>query len=546
MKMAIAQINTTIGDFDGNGRRIEAEMAWARVQGARLVVFPELTTTGYPPRDCLGRPIFVEQNLRLLEALAKQATDISVVLGYVGHAADAEGPWRTNSVALLAGGKIAATRQKTLLPAYDVFDETRYFVPATTWQPVACGPWQLGLTICEDAWHDATGINGPLRYHVDPLQELQRAGATCILNISASPFMVGKRRMRQELLAQAARRYGLPMVYVNLVGGNDQLVFDGGSFVVNRRGEVTWCLERFVEAHGVIDAATLDGPAMVQRLLTPVEATVEALQLGLRDYLRKCGFRSVLIGLSGGIDSAVVAALAVAALGSDAVTGIAMPSPYSSAASLADAEALARNLGMHLDVMPIDTMYETYRDRLGTDRHAAPDLADENLQARIRGTILMTLSNRTGAMVLSTGNKSELAVGYCTLYGDMVGGLALLSDVPKTMVYALAAWINREQPLIPPSILQKPPSAELRPGQVDQETLPPYPLLDAILTYYIEDHRSIDEIIDMGLDANIVHDVIYRVNCNEYKRRQAAPGIQISRKAFGIGRRFPIAMHLDR
>ncbi len=542
MKIAAVQLNPTVGDCEGNARQIMAAMTWAKQQGADLVVCPELAVTGYPPRDLLERPAFIDRNLCALEAIVRASAGIAVVVGYVARNPNATGRALMNAAAFIHDGQLVASQAKTLLPTYDVFDEHRYFEPATEYQIIPFAGLRLGLSICEDGWAAHEVPTGRRIYAQDPMERLAHAGANLVINISASPFAVGKLATRQRLCQQAVQRFGYPILYVNMVGGNDQLVFDGGSFLLGRAGDVVWSMPRFAPAEAILDTALCDAAPLLLTPCSAMEEVAQALVLGLRDYLRKCGFTSVLIGLSGGIDSAVVAALAVEALGAAAVTGVAMPSPYSSPESVEDAEALARNLHMPFRVLPITPMYDVFRRTLHGDSASAPlDVADENLQARIRGTMLMTLSNRTGAMVLSTGNKSELAVGYCTLYGDMAGGLALISDVPKTMVYDLAHWLNRKRTIIPERTLTKAPSAELRPGQTDQDALPPYPILDQILKQYIELHHSPEQIIAAGYDSTIVRDVVRRIDHNEYKRRQAPPGIQISEKAFGIGRRLPIA-----
>lgn len=544
MKIAVVQTNPLVGDCEGNADAICAEIDRAREAGATLVVFPELAIPGYPPRDLLERASFVERNLQALARVAHATTGIAAVVGYVERNPAPTGRALCNAAAWLCDGQLAGFQAKTLLPTYDVFDEHRHFAPATSSCVFPYRDWKIGLSICEDGWAAYEDPPGRRLYTNDPMEALMRAGATLIINIAASPFAVGKARIRQRLCQQVAARFRVPLLYVNMVGGNDQLVFDGGSALLNAHGECVWTMPRFTVAQAVIDAsALLARRAPVTPPDLPIVGEVyQALRLGLHDYLRKCGFTQVLIGLSGGIDSAVVAAIAAQTLGPKSITGIAMPSPYSSAASLEDAEGLAKNLGIGFRVIPITSVYEEFRYQIGGSRvDTPPDLADENLQARIRGTILMTLSNRSGALLLSTGNKSELAVGYCTLYGDMAGGLALISDVPKMMVYELARWINRDGPVIPGRTCRKPPSAELRPGQTDQETLPEYAVLDQVLKLYIEERRSGEEIVAAGFDAIMVRDILARVDRNEYKRRQAAPGIQISHKAFGIGRRLPLA-----
>lgn len=545
MKICVAQINTTVGDIPGNTAIILERIAAAKRLRADLVVFPELTITGYPPRDLLHTPSFVDANLAALDRIAHAAIGIGVVVGFVGRNTARTGRPVHNSAALLADGTIRHTQHKTLLPTYDVFDEARYFAPARTHDVVKFRGVRIGLSICEDCWYPYEFVEGRRLYAINPMAKLKAAGAQLVVSLSASPFTVGKAAIRTELLARAAMEFNYPIVYANLVGGNDDLVFDGRSVAMNARGRIVREGKLFADD---LFAVTLDAlrNSTPRRAREPaaIAQVHDALVLGLKDYMAKCGFREVVIGLSGGIDSAVVAALAVAALGPHAVRGYSMPSPYSSEGSRRDAAAVAANLNIPCESLPIDAIYAVYRKALRSEASHIPDLADENLQARIRGTLLMTMSNRTGAIVLSTGNKSELAVGYCTLYGDMVGGLALISDVPKTMVYALAAWINRDREIIPRAIFTKPPSAELRPNQTDQDTLPPYDVLDAILKAYVEEQHSIDEIVAAGFARPLVEAIIGRVNRNEYKRRQAAPGIKVTSTAFGLGRRFPIAARI--
>ncbi|MBI4126957.1 MAG: NAD+ synthase [Deltaproteobacteria bacterium] len=540
MKIGIAQINTTVGDFAGNTEKIVRELKWAESQGADLVVFPELTVCGYPPRDLLERSDFLHANLTAVEKIASQTQTTGVVIGYTSQNQAASGRGLFNTAGLLAGGKIQLEQHKTLLPEYDVFDEARHFEPASRYHVVTHAGINIGLSLCEDLW-SAHRFGGRQYYQRDPLQELSRCGADVLINLSASPYSQGKPSIRASLLADAAKRHHLPVIYCNLVGGNDELVFDGASFVVDAEGRVVHQLKSFTEDHGLVDLESLV-PLQTSSQPSDIQGIREALVLGLRDYSRKCGFREAIVGLSGGIDSAVVAALAVRALGEERVTGILMPSPFTQPQSVQDAQELAQRLGIRTEVHSMTDIYASYRDVLGfRGKVDEVSLAEENLQARIRGNILMTLSNQRGAMVLSTGNKSELAVGYCTLYGDMVGGLSVISDVPKTMVYDLARELNREREVIPASIMARPPTAELKPNQKDQDLLPDYAVLDGILKAYIEELRSPADIVKRGFDAKVVADVVRRVDCNEYKRRQAAPGLKVTSKAFGIGRRFPIA-----
>lgn len=536
MKVALSQINSTIGDFEKIVRKVVSQIEKAKSCGADLVAFPELTTTGYPPRDLLESPGFVDKNLQALASIAREARGIQVVVGYVERNSRPGGKPFFNAAALCRDGKVAQQYFKNLLPTYDVFDEGRHFEPGKE-----VGLWglpqPLGISICEDAWNDKLFWEKRL-YARDPIEEQVSAGAEWLLNISSSPFSIGKERIRREMLAALALRHGRPLAYVNLVGGNDELVFDGQSLVVNARGEILAEGKRFEEDLVVAD---LDhAPAFLQKEPSEIELVFEALVIGIRDYVKKCGFKKVALGLSGGIDSSLTAVLAARAIGPRNVLGVLMPSPYSSRGSLQDAMQLAKNLKISYRILPISSIYQAYRKlfRRGAKR---PDLADENNQARIRGNLLMSLSNREKFLILSTGNKSELAVGYCTLYGDMSGGLAAISDLPKRMVYDLARWVNFRKRMIPEPIFKKPPSAELRPNQTDQDTLPPYEILDPILRAYIEEGRSEAEIVGLGFSRRTVRWVLNRVDQNEYKRRQAAPGIRVTSKAFGMGRRFPIA-----
>lgn len=539
MRLALAQINTTVGDLAGNEARIRAAYQRGVEARAELVVVPEMAITGYPPRDLLMRPDFVRRNLEVRDRLAGGTGTTGLLVGYVGRNESRPGREHTNSVALLQSGRIQAVRSKTLLPTYDVFDEDRYFDPATENGVVIFGSRKLGLTICEDVWNDEDFWR-ERRYPRNPAAELAAAGAELILNISASPWHLGKDRTRMRMLASLVRKVGVPLVYCNLVGGNDELIFDGGSLVLDSRGEIVGAGRRFEEDFLVVESEGAPLGAVAEAL--DEEEVYRALVLGTRDYLWKCGFESALLGLSGGIDSAVTACLAVAALGAENVRGVALPSPYSSQGSLDDAEALASNLGIRHDVIPIGPPFESVKDQLqGQFRGRAEDVTEENIQARLRGVMLMALSNKYGSLLLTTGNKSELAVGYCTLYGDMCGGLAVISDVPKTMIYRLARWINREREIIPSASLTKPPSAELRPNQTDQDSLPPYEVLDAILDRYVVEAQSVEEIVRAGYDRGIVGKVARLIDSSEYKRRQAAPGLKVTSKAFGVGRRIPIA-----
>ncbi len=539
MKVALAQVNPTIGDFPGNIARLRAAYARGVQAGADLVVAPELAIPGYPPRDLLLRPGFIGQNLAALEDLAHTVGSAGLLVGFAGRNDRTPGRPATNAVALLRHGRVEATREKTLLPTYDVFDEDRYFEPAETNAPVNFQGCPLGLTICEDVWNDEDFWR-ERRYRRDPAMDLVQQGARILFNVSASPWHLGKELTRHAMLANLASKARVPVVYVNLVGGNDELVFDGRSLAFNRDGALIAQAAMFAEDMVLAD---LDAAPPCASVDPPDEEKLHrALVLGLRDYLQKCGFRRALLGLSGGIDSALTACLAVDALGSAAVWGVALPSQFSSAGSLDDARQLARNLGIRYDVIPIQSAFTTLRAELAAVFAGRPeDVTEENIQARLRGVILMALSNKFGDLLLTTGNKSEMAVGYCTLYGDMCGGLAVLSDVPKTMVYRLARWINRDREIIPTASITKPPSAELRPNQTDQDSLPPYDVLDAILEAYIVEGLSPEEIARRGHDPATIRQVIQLVSRAEFKRRQAAPGLKVTSKAFGVGRRIPIA-----
>src|SRR5215467_5971258 len=540
MKIALAQFNPTVGDFAGNSARILALSQKAKERGADLAVFSELCLCGYPPQDLLERPAFIERNQKELKALAKALTIPSVV-GFVGKVKNGTLKSIANKAALVCGGKVVFEQSKMLLPTYDVFDESRYFHPAEKQQVLAFHGEALGVTICEDAWNDENFWPNR-RYDRDPITELMEQGTEVLLNISASPYTIDKRALRVDMLRSIAVHNRKPVVYVNQFGGNDSLIFDGASVALTPDGKVAAQALAFEEDLVMFDTVTGEGEIHEQPR-QEIEYAYRALVIGTRDYVQKCGFKKVLIGLSGGVDSAVVAAIATEALGSANVLGVSMPGPFSSEGSKQDAAALAKNLGIEFLTLPIDGVYEAYRTSLKPAfGRRKEDVTEENIQARIRGNYLMALSNKFGSMVLSTGNKSENAVGYCTLYGDMAGGLAVISDVPKLMVYELARWINREREVIPCSTIEKPPSAELRPNQKDEDSLPPYDVLDRILKAYIEDLRSPHEIADhYGFDLKLVQDIALRVDRNEYKRKQAAPGLKITSRAFGFGRPFPIA-----
>ena len=541
MKIALGQINTTIGDFSGNSGKIIDFAHRAMSAGAGLIMFPELSVCGYPPRDLVENPAFVKRNQEALQRIAEQTQGIAVICGVVTPANAETGKRVMNSAALLQDGQVAFLQSKMLLPTYDVFDESRNFAPASKQELLPFCGQQMGLTICEDAWNDKSFWNRRL-YGFDPVEALMRQGGKFLLNISASPFYVGKRELRYNMLAALAKKYSTPVAMVNLVGGNDSLVFDGSSVVIAPDGRLVAQAKSFEEDLVLFDSDSLAGDMHPQA--EGIEASAyAALVLGTRDYVRKCGFHRVIVGLSGGIDSALTAVIASDALGAQNVIGVGMPGPYSSGGSSDDARALAGNLGIRFETIRITEIFEAYLKALKpVFAGREEDVTEENIQARIRGALLMAISNKFQGMVLSTGNKSELAVGYCTLYGDMAGGLAIISDVPNTMVYRLSHYVNGRKPVIPLATLEKAPSAELRPNHRDSDTLPPYMVLDLVLEDFIEDSKSAEQIAgERNLDIALVRRVIRMVERTEYKRQQAAPGLKISEKAFGVGRRFPIA-----
>ena len=541
MKVALAQLNPVIGDLEGNLAKIRSALEEATRAGADLVVTPELSLTGYPPRDLLDLDDFIQANLEALQRLAGESGETGLLVGFVDRCETPEGPTLLNSAALLHRGGVLSTHHKTLLPTYDVFDEDRYFEPASEVEVVAFDGETLGISICEDIWNDPE-FRSRRRYDVDPIAMLVAKGATLLLNLSASPYVLGKTGVRASMLANQVRRHHLPLVYVNQVGGNDELIFDGNSMALDASGRLVKLCRGFSEDLQVVDLDRLGDSEAVEPT-DDVSALNQALALGTRDYVHKSGFTDVVLGLSGGIDSAVVACIAVEALGAEHVRALSMPGPYSSDHSIADARTLASGLGIRLDVVNITPMYQSYLDNLKPlFEGRAPDVTEENIQARIRGNTLMSVSNKLRCLVMVTGNKSEMAVGYCTLYGDMAGGFAVIKDVPKKAVYELCEWINgrKELPDIPKPIIDKEPSAELRPNQKDSDSLPAYDDLDEILMHYIEEDMTAVEIIESGCDPDLVRWVSRLVDRNEYKRRQAAPGIKISRKAFGRDRRLPI------
>ena len=555
MKIGVLQLNSTVGDFTANREKLLVGCEKAVALGAEFILAPELFLCGYPPRDLLLREDFVASNLAALDETAKSAGVIPLCVGFVDKNPERPGRALRNAAAVLQNGNIVWRTHKCLLPTYDVFDEDRYFEPAKTIAPFEFNGRKLGITICEDIWNDEDFWPDRL-YRRDPIKELIAQGAEIILNLSASPWHDGKERTRLAMLQRVARDERMPLAQVNLVGANDELIFDGHSAALDASGEVTALGKGFAEDVFVADlkfgrsrgneAQTEEKPETPRivscKFPSREEQLFSALSLGIRDYVHKCGFKSAIVGLSGGIDSALVAVLAADALDADKVLGVSMPARYSSKGSLSDAAALAKNLGIRYEVLPIEPVFKSVENQLGkTFAGTKPDEAEENVQSRLRGVTLMALSNKFGALVLTTGNKSEMAVGYCTLYGDMCGALAPLADVFKTDIYRIARWVNRDREIIPAASISKPPSAELRPNQTDQDSLPPYETLDQILDANVVQNLGKEEIIRSGFDAAVVNDVLNKVTFSEYKRRQAAPGLKVSPRAFGIGRRIPIA-----
>jgi len=534
MKIALAQMNPTIGAFDLNQSKILQMIDQAKKKDCDLIVFSEMVLTGYPPRDVLEKKEFIAR--QPLMALVEKVRNIGVVCGYV----ESSDECLYNAAVLFDNGQIIHNVRKRLLPVYDVFDEQRYFQQGTACDTISYKGHQLGLTVCEDIWNDID-IFGKSTYSADPVKEMIQKGADCIINISASPFQMGKGSFKRKMLQTLSKKYAVPFVYVNQVGGNDSIIFDGRSIVFDHKGNLAAQAKDFEEDLITYDTKTNQG--ICQPISDCEEETIlKALVLGTRDYVHKCGFRKAIIGLSGGIDSALTTAIAVKALGKENVRTVYMPSMYTSNENDIDTKQLADNFGIDREIVPIDSIFDQFLEHLPKEfNRSNHGLAEQNLQARIRGTILMAFSNKYNAFILSTGNKSELAVGYCTLYGDMNGALAVISDLPKRMVYAVSRYINKDQELIPKRVIEKAPSAELKPDQKDQDDLPDYDTLDTILKAYVEDHKTIDQIVDMGFSKTVIIDIIQRIYRNEYKRQQAPPGLRVTSKAFGYGRRYPIA-----
>ena len=547
MKVTIAQLNPIIGDIAGNQLRITDTLSQFGRE-SNLIIFPELFLVGYPPKDLLEKSWFIEQVSRAIDAIATFSTQYpqtGIIFGAPLPTGNTSGNGLYNSAVLICNGRILLKQAKSLLPTYDVFDEARHFDPAPRITTISFKEECLGIMICEDAWYDPALWPLRERYDFDPVAELAKQGATLFINISASPFHAEKDQLRYRLISNLARKHRIPFVFVNQIGGNDELIFDGGSMSFDKKGKTIAMAPFFLEHIRTVEMKSTGIPEIYQPL-DKIEAVYKALVLGIKDYLRKCSFQRAVIGLSGGIDSALTCCLAVTALGNENVLGISMPSPYSSRGSVEDSKQLAANLGIKFEVIPISDIFQAYLETLtGCFSGKAPDTTEENIQARIRGNILMAFSNKYGYLALSTGNKSEIAVGYCTLYGDMSGGLSVISDVPKTMVYELAALVNRSNMVIPKEIITKAPSAELKPGQLDRDTLPPYPVLDQILHFYVEEGYSISELMSLNFDPQTVKWVVQAVDRNEYKRQQAAPGLKVTTKAFGVGRRIPVAKKIN-
>lgn len=548
MKIALIQTNPLIGAFSRNTEKMQAWLDQAKEAGCTLAIFPELAICGYPPQDLLDRPAFLRDHQLALDSFARQVHGIEVICGILEHHTGPHGKQLHNSAALIRDGLIIFTAQKRLLPTYDVFDEHRYFEPGSTSRVCTIAGITVALTVCEDIWNDADVVTRQL-YPIDPVSELMTAATQrpeLVINIAASPYHLKKQDLRRRNFSNLSRKHGIPLLYVNQVGGQDSLIFDGGSMVVDKDGSVAATAALFTEDMLVVELLPNEirpvAPTTPPPILSEEAEIIAALTLGTRDYISKCGFNKVLVGLSGGIDSALTAAIASRAVGPDRVMGVALPSPYSSAESIEDARHLANTLGIEFTIIPITDIFAQHLTTLSPAfAGLSPDVTEQNLQARIRGTLLMALSNKFNRLLLTTGNKSEMAVGYCTLYGDMNGGLAVIADVPKQTVYRLARHLNQDGELIPQRTIDKAPSAELAPDQLDQDDLPPYETLDAILALYLEDNLAIDDIVGQGFERRTVEDIVRRVHRNEYKRKQAPMGLKITAKAFGYGRRYPTA-----
>ena len=542
MKIGILQLNFTVGDFRGNSEKLVSAYERAVREGAELCLGSELGLCGYPPRDLLNRRDFVESHERALREVAKRVGKVPLLIGGIEKTNQKAGRPLYNTAFLVEKGKTRAVARKILLPTYDVFDEDRYFEAGDKVGSVRIAGKRVGVTICEDIWNDED-LWPERRYRIDPVRELAKKGMDLLINLSASPWNIGKERVRYRLLAEVAKREKIPVIQVNQVGGNDELVFDGRSLGVGVKGGLLAQGVAFIEDVKVVD---IGGKEQKPIWAGDEEQVFQALVLGTRDYLQKCGFREVVLGLSGGIDSALTAVVAAEALGKDKVLGVAMPSRFSSAGSVADAEALAKRLGIRYQKIPIEDTFAVMLRSIAPAREGrSGGLTEENLQSRIRGMTLMAISNDSGRLLLTTGNKSEMAVGYCTLYGDMCGALAVIADVPKTLVYRISRWINREREIIPKNSIEKAPSAELRPDQKDQDSLPPYEELDRILESYVVNEGSIQGMVKKGISKVLAEEMVRKIDISEYKRRQAAPGLKVTTKAFGVGRRIPLAQRFD-
>jgi NAD+ synthase (glutamine-hydrolysing) len=540
MKISINQINPVIGDFEHNLSLISEALKISSDSGCSLAVFPELSLMGYPPKDLLEKPAFITRNLEYMEKLAKEAGEMNIVCGFVDKNQTGNGKDLINGAAFIHNGKIACKGGKKLLPSYDVFDETRYFEPAEESLVFELDGTKIGVSICEDIWNVGDIENLP-HYSKDPVAELCEKGVDIHINISASPYTLDKPLLRMKVLEKICQKHGVPIIYCNQVGGNDDLIFDGSSMVVDKKGQLILLGKEFDTDMFIWDTEKTYSPILNPWPLRE-ESIINCLTIGTHDYVRKCGFKKVLVGLSGGIDSSLVAYIAMKALGPDKVTGVSMPSPFTSDLSKRCAKELAKNLGIHFEEIPIENMFESFKTALSPIfKGLKENETEENLQARIRGNLLMAMSNKFNSLLLTTGNKSETATGYCTLYGDMCGALAVISDLPKTLCYRVARYINRDMEIIPQEIIERPPSAELRPDQTDQDSLPPYEILDEIVEGIVENNLSYEQLVEKGYDPAIVKDTFRRIVINEYKRRQASPGIKVTSKAFGYGRRFPIA-----